>query len=64
MDKCFSDTDLTLKKIHIPESLFPTFYYNLSRVGVSASTLFPGLYGIVERIRYENINREDEKPSR
>lgn len=54
------DADLQLKKIEIPSDAFPDVRYHLSRVGISPASLFPGLGGLVERIRYDNMLREDE----
>jgi hypothetical protein len=33
----------------------------LFRVGVSPASLFPGLQGLVARIRYDNMLSEDEE---
>ena len=48
------DADLLLRKIEIPSEHFNTLKYKLFRLGVSASSLFPGLQGLVERIKYQN----------
>lgn len=55
------DADLRLAKIEIPPESFPTVRYHLFRVGISPASLFPGLQGLVERIRYDNMLSEDEK---
>jgi FRG domain len=55
------DADLRLTKIEIPAKSFPTVRYQLFRVGISPASLFPGLQGLVERIRYDNMLSEDEK---
>jgi len=52
-------SDFLLTKIEIAQP-FQTFCYQLFRVGVSPASLFPGLSGLVDRIRYDNIMREDE----
>jgi FRG domain len=55
------DADSLLTKIEIAHMSFHTFRYQLFRVGVSPASLFPGLSGLVDRIRYENIMCEDER---
>lgn len=52
------NSDLVLTKIEVAP--FHTFCYELFRVGVSPASLFPGLSGLVDKIRYDNIMREDE----
>jgi len=54
------NSDLTLTKIEVAPKFFPTIRYHLFRVGVSPASLFPGLSGLVDRIRYDNIMCEDE----
>jgi len=54
------DTELLLSKIEIPADAFQIFRYQLFRLGITASILFPGLYGLVERIKYQNELCEDE----
>lgn len=54
------DSDLLLTKIEVPSKLFPTFRYHLFKVGISPSSLFPGLSGIVDKIRYKNMLSIDE----
>jgi len=50
-----------LTKIHIPAAYFTTIRNDLFRVGISPSSLFPGLSGIVDSIRYDNMLCRDEK---
>jgi len=50
-----------LAKIQIPAACFTTIRYDLFRVGISPSSLFPGLSGIADRIRYDNMPCSDEK---
>lgn len=52
------NSDLVLTKIEVAP--FHTFCCELFRVGVSPASLFPGLSGLVDKIRYDNIMREDE----
>jgi len=54
-------SSFVLKKITIPADAFPGMCYGLFRVGISRASLLPGLRGIAERIRYDNVFREDEK---
>jgi len=54
------DTELLLSKIEIPADAFQIFRYQLFRLGITASILFPGLYGLVERIKYQNEFCDDE----
>lgn len=55
------DADLRLIKIQISPKSFSSIRYHLFRVGVSPASLFPGLSGLVDRIRYDNMVGEDEK---
>jgi len=57
-----NDSDLQLTKIEIPsESEYITIArYYLFRVGISPASLFPGLLGIADKIRYENMLGKDE----
>lgn len=48
------DTDLTLTKIEIPAAAFQTIRYPLFRGGIHPSSIFPGLTGLVKRIRYQH----------
>ena len=52
--------DNLLSKIEIPAESFPTLRYQLFRLGITPSSLFPGLYGLVERIKYQNEFSKDE----
>lgn len=54
-----NDSDKRLTKIEIPAKSFPTIRYHLFRLGVNPATLFPGLTGLVERIKYQNEPCED-----
>jgi len=58
------DADLLLSKIEIPAESFSTLRYHLFRLGVNPSSLFPGLYGLVERIKYQNELGKDELNTR
>lgn len=53
--------DVRLAKIEIPADCFPTVRYQLFRAGISPASLFPGLQGLVARIRYDNMLSEEEK---
>ena len=55
-----SNSDLSLKKIEISPQSFTTMRYQLFRLGISPASLFPGLSGLVEKIRYDNILCKDE----
>lgn len=55
------DADSRLTKIEIVPSSFPTIRYQLFRLGVSPASLFPGLYGLIEKIRYDNMLCKDER---
>lgn len=52
--------DLCLTKIEIHKDSFWMITRQLFRLGVHAASLFPGLPGLVERIKYENEFRKDE----
>lgn len=54
------DGDLLLTKIEIPPDAFWIMRHRLFRLGVHPASLFPGLSGLVGRIRYENEMLEDE----
>lgn len=58
------DAEHTLRKIKLPGEYHRHIRYDLSLLGISASTFFPGIEGIVRRIRYENEFTEDETWSR
>jgi len=61
LEECANHSDLVLTKIEIPATCFTTVRYHLFRVGISPSSLFPGLSGIVDKIRYDNMLCSDEK---
>lgn len=61
LEECTSHSDLVLTRIEIPARYFTTIRYHLFRVGISPSSLFPGLSGIVDKIRYDNMLCRDEK---
>lgn len=52
--------DLVLTKIEVPWQFFPTVRYHLFKLGISPASLFPGLPGIVDKIRYDNMLCKDE----
>lgn len=60
-EKQLKDSDLLLTKIEIPADCFPTLRYHLFRSGVHAAALYPGLSGLVQRIRYQHEFLVDEK---
>lgn len=49
-----------LAKIEIRPELFWLVRYHLFRVGINPATLFPGLLGLAEKIRYENMRCKDD----
>lgn len=54
--------EFVLTKIEVPAGpSFCTMRYSLFQVGISPATLFPGLSGIVDKIRYANMLCEDER---
>jgi hypothetical protein len=53
-------SDLCLSKIEILPDAFASVRYHLFRVGIHPATLFPGLSGVVDKIRYDNIMSSDE----
>jgi hypothetical protein len=55
-----SDADLCLTKIEIPPNTFQTIRYHLFRGGIHAASLFPGLTGLVKKIRYQHKLLDDE----
>jgi hypothetical protein len=57
------NSDLLLSKIEILPEFFSTIRYQLFRVGISPASLFPGLSGIVDKIRYDNILSDDDGTS-
>ena len=56
-----SDSDLLLTKIEIPAESFCLIRYHLFRGGIHPASIFPGLSGLVKRIRYQHEFLEDEK---
>lgn len=58
------DADLLLSRIEIPADSFSTLRYHLFRLGINPALLFPGLYGLVERIKYQNELCVDESASK
>ena len=56
-----SDADLLLTKIEIPGSCFPTLRYHLFRSGIHPSSLYPGLSGLINRIKYQHEFLSDEQ---
>ena len=61
LDTTIESSDLLLQKIEIPANEFTTLRYELFRLGVSPASLYPGLSGLVDKIRYDNMLCEDEK---
>jgi hypothetical protein len=55
------DSDLKLTKILIPAKFVRFVRYKLFQLGINPSALFPGLPGIVQRIRYQYQLLDDEK---
>jgi hypothetical protein len=55
------NSDLTFTKIEIQPSDFAGIRYHLFRLGVSPASIFPGLHGIADRIRYQDAPMLDEK---
>ncbi len=55
------DSDLRLSRIEIPPAAFATIRFQLFGLGVSPASLFPGLSGLVDRIRYDNMRCADEE---
>lgn len=55
-----SDADLLLTKIEIPAGAFSTIRYHLFRGGIHPASLFPGLTGLVKRIRFQHELLDDE----
>lgn len=60
LERSMRDSDKQLTKIEIPAKHFPGVRYHLFRMGVSAASLFRGLSGIAEKIKYDNIYCTDE----
>jgi hypothetical protein len=55
-----------LTKIQISPIVFPIIRYKLFRLGIHPASLFPGLSGLVDRIKYQNesLPYDDEKELR
>jgi hypothetical protein len=49
-----------LSKIEISSEYFTTIRYGLFRIGISPASLFPGLPGLVEKMRYDKMLCKDE----
>ncbi len=60
-EKQLQNSDFLLTKIEIPADCFPTLRYHLFRSGVHPASLYPGLSGLVRRIRYQHEFLADEK---
>jgi len=56
------DGDLRLSKIEIASDrqAIIAFRYGLKQLGIHSATMFPGLGGIADRIKYDNEWRDDE----
>ncbi len=54
--------DLRLVKIEVPAAAFMKLRYHLFRNGINPATIFPGLAGLVGRIRYQHEFMTDEQP--
>lgn len=55
-----ANSDLLLTKIEIPADFFPTIRHQLFWGGVHHASLFPGLSGLVKKIRYQHELLDDE----
>lgn len=55
-----ADSALKLARVEIPAAQFATMRYHLFRVGISPSSLFPSLAGVVDKIRYDHMLADDE----
>jgi FRG domain-containing protein len=60
LETAIKHSDLVLTKIEIPPPSFAPIRHHLFRVGISPSSLFPGLAGLADKIRYDNIFLADE----
>jgi len=56
-----SDADLRLTEIKIPADCFRTLRHLLCRIGIHPASLYPGLSGLIERIRYQHEMLPDEQ---
>lgn len=54
------DSDYRLTKVEITSDSFASLRYHLFRIGINPATLFPGVSGLVSRIRYEREPCHDE----
>ncbi len=54
------NADIILSKIRIPNSAFWHIRYQLANININYATVFPGLVGIANRIRYMNQFSPDE----
>ena len=57
LDTCLSRTLRTswqLERLHVPREAKPRLRYELFRVGVHASTLFPDVDGLAARLRWQH----------
>jgi hypothetical protein len=61
LETIITDSDLLLEKIEIAAHAFVPMRSQLLRLGVNAASLFPGLAGLVDRIRYEKMLCKDER---
>lgn len=52
--------DLRLSKIEIPHESVTVIRGKLAKLGINSATMFPGLKGIADRIKYDNELRDDE----
>jgi hypothetical protein len=64
LNNTMSDADLILTKIEIPAQYFSTIRHSLFQIGISPAMLFPGLDGIVGKIRYANTLCADERKAK
>ena len=55
-----SDADLRLTRIEIPSTAFATIRYHLYSGGIHPASIFPGLDGLVRRIRFQHELLSDE----
>lgn len=54
------NSDLLLSKIEILPDDFASIRYHLFKIGIHPAALFPGLSGVADKIRYDNIMNDDE----
>jgi len=60
MEEEIEYSEYRLAKIEIPSECFKSIRYDLLKVGVNSASLFPGLPGLVDRIRYKHMWSKDE----